>query len=159
MPPPLLVDLSKIDMNRIELPIEEVRKYNAHRYEMEQLSGVIHVDREKRVAVGFKDVRSDEFWVRGHIPGRPLMPGIVMMEAAGQLCALLYKVAISNLPGTFLGFGGMNNVKFRRTVVPGEKLILLAHCTDERLRRVVFDTQGLVGGQFVFEGQIIGMPV
>ncbi|NUN47315.1 MAG: beta-hydroxyacyl-ACP dehydratase [Candidatus Brocadiae bacterium] len=158
MPPQTLVDLTGIDLAQIQIPIEEVRIYNAHRFEMEQLDGVIWLDRETKSAVGVKTVRNDEFWVRGHIPGRPLLPGVVMIESAGQLCSFVYKACMAPDPKIFLGFAGVNNVKFRRPVVPGERLITIARLKEAR-RRVVFDTQGLVDGGIVYEGEIIGMPV
>ncbi|MGB2937767.1 MAG: beta-hydroxyacyl-ACP dehydratase, partial [Phycisphaerae bacterium] len=92
MPPSLVVDLDSIDLEHILMGPEEIRKYNPHRYEMEQLSGVLHLDRDAGRIVAFKEVRDDEFWVRGHIPGRPLLPGVLMVEAAAQMCSLYYKV-------------------------------------------------------------------
>jgi 3-hydroxyacyl-[acyl-carrier-protein] dehydratase len=53
----------------------------------------------------------------------------------------------------------MQDVKFRRPVQPGHRLLLLAQCKDLRSRRAVFDTQGVVDGQVVFQGTIIGMPM
>jgi len=157
MPPTLLVDMEKLDLNRVLMPIEEIRKYNPHRYEIEQLSGVIHLDRETGQIVAFKDVREDEFWVRGHIPGRPLMPGVLMIEAAAQMCSLYFKVVQQE--DRFLGFGGVDGVKFRGQVVPGDRLYLLGQAVEIRNRRAVFDTQGVVDGRLVVEARITGMPM
>jgi 3-hydroxyacyl-[acyl-carrier-protein] dehydratase len=157
MAPSLLVDLSKIDLNRVQIPIEEIRQSNPHRFEMEMLSGCIYLDPEKGQIVAFKDVRPDEFWVRGHIPGRPLMPGVLMIEAAAQMSSLYYK-RVQNDP-RFLGFGGVDGVKFRGQVVPGDRLLLLGQAIEIRSRRAVFDTQGVVGDRLVFEARITGMPV
>jgi len=107
--------------------------------------------------VAFKDVREDEFWVRGHIPGRPLLPGVLMIEAAAQMCSLYYKVVQKD--ERFLGFGGVDGVKFRGQVAPGERLILLGKAVEIRGRRAVFDTQGIVGERLVFEARITGMPI
>ena len=85
MPPKLLVDLTQIDLDQVTISIEEIREVNAQRYEMEQLLGIITHRPDEGYVVGFKDVRDDEFWVRGHIPGRPLLPGVLMIEAAAQL--------------------------------------------------------------------------
>jgi len=157
MAPPLLVDLTKIDLGRVRMTPEEIRRYNPHRYEMEQLSGIIHLDTEAGQIVAFKDVREDEFWVRGHIPGRPLLPGVLMIEAAAQMCSLYYKIVQKD--DRFLGFGGVDGVKFRGQVAPGDRLILLGKAVEIRSRRAVFDTQGMVGERLVFEARITGMPI
>lgn len=157
MPPRFLVDLKGFDLDKPEVSIEEIRAVNPHRYEMEQLTAIVRYDPDNKLVVGYKDVTADEFWVRGHIPGRPLMPGILMVEAAAQLCTYYYKRAISD--ERFLGFGGVDKVKFRGTVVPGDKLILIAKNLELRPRRAIFDTQGVVDDRIVFEARIIGMAV
>lgn len=157
MAPRLLVDLSKIDLAQVLIPIEEIRQVNPHRYEMEHLSGVIHLDPAAGRIVAFKEVRPNEFWVRGHIPGRPLLPGVVMIEAAAQMCSFYFKYVQKD--SRFLGFGGVDAVKFRGQVVPGDRLILLGQAVELRSRRAVFDTQGVVGDRLVFEARITGMPI
>jgi 3-hydroxyacyl-[acyl-carrier-protein] dehydratase len=164
MPRALLVDLSAIDLETEALGLEAIRRFNPHRYEMEQLSGVIHLDTEAGEIVARKDVRDDEFWVRGHIPGRPLLPGVLMVEAAAQMCSVYYK-SVQEDP-RFLGFGGVDGVKFRGQVGPGQRLLLLGRAVEIRSRRAVFDTQGVVRDEtdpqtfkMVFEGRITGMPI
>lgn len=157
MPQDILIDLSTLDLNKSVVDRETIRAIIPHRFEMEQLNGIIKFDPEQGIIVGYKDVTPDEFWVRGHIPGRPLMPGVLMLEAAAQLCTYYYKKTIQD--DRFLGFGGIDKVKFRGKVVPGDKLILIAKNTELRPRRAIFDTQGVVDGKLVFEGVIIGMVV
>ena len=157
MAPPLLVDLTTVDLDRVVMPIEEIRRFNPHRYEMEQLTAVVHLDRETGQIVAVRDVRDDEFWVRGHIPGRPLLPGVLMIEAAAQMCSVYYK-CVSEDP-RFLGFGGVDGAKFRGQVVPGDRLVLLGQALELRDRRAVFNTQGVVGNRLVFEARITGMPI
>ncbi len=156
MPQPL-VDLSGVDLDALEMSIEEVRTYNAQRYEMEQLDGVICVDLDGGFAVAYRDVRDDAFWVKGHIPGRPLLPGVLMIESAAQLSSLYYKIITKD--DRFLGFGGVENVKFRGAVVPGQRVIIVSRVIEVKSRKAVFDTQGLVDGKIVFEARIIGMPL
>ncbi|KPK59635.1 MAG: hypothetical protein AMK73_08530 [Planctomycetes bacterium SM23_32] len=157
MPPKPLMDLDAMDTGRVVAGPEEVRRCNRQRYEMEQLDGILHLDTEEGIAVGFKDVGGDEFWVRGHIPGRPLLPGVLMCEAAAQLSSYLYGKMFG--AEKFLGFGGMEDVKFRSAVVPGDRLVLVAKAEDIRPRRVVCRCQGFVDGRMVYEGTIIGMPM
>ncbi|MBI4231022.1 MAG: beta-hydroxyacyl-ACP dehydratase [Planctomycetes bacterium] len=125
---------------------------------MEHLDAIVAVDLAGRWAVGRKEVRSDEFWVPGHIPGRPLLPGVVMIEAAAQLCSFLMKKIRPELRDRFIGFAGVEGARFRATVEPGARLILVSKL--RRLGRLgEFDTQGIVDGRVVFKGRILGIPV
>ena len=158
MPPKLMVNLEDLDLNNTEISIEEIRKANPQRYEMEQLSGIIKFAPEENYIVGYKDITTDEFWIRGHIPDRPIMPGVIMCEAAAQLCSFFYQKSLPD-KNRFVGFGGMIDVKFRGTVQVGDRLILIAKKVEMKTRRAVFQTQGVVNGKMVFEAGIIGMPV
>jgi len=157
MPPKPLVDLSSIDLTEVAAGPEEIRKRNLQRFEMEHLNGIVRMDLDEGFIVGFKEVRDDEFWVRGHVPGRPLMPGVLMCEAAAQLCSFYYQCAIEE--DRFLGFGGLTDVKFRGPVVPGDRLILVAKKINLSPRRATFACQGFVDERMVYEGTIIGMPM
>lgn len=159
MATPLLIDLSQIDLNRVVMGKDEIRRANAHRYEMEQLDGILLFEPERRIAVGYKDVKPDEFWVRGHIPGRPILPGVLMLESAAQLISFYCKKTVGQNDNRFMGLGGINQVKFRSTVIPGDKLIIICKAMEMRSRRVIFDTQGVVNGRLAFEATIIGMIV
>lgn len=158
MPQPLC-DYSQFNFDQPMFDLDEVRKVNPQRYEMEQLSGVVHVDTESWLIVGFKDVTHDEFWIRGHMPDYPLMPGIVLCECAAQLAGFLarkYKI----LGGDYLGFGGMNEVRFRAPVYPGCRLVLVAQLTKLRKNRLAeYSFQGFVEGKMVFSGDMIGVPI
>ena len=158
MPREPLVDLTQINLEALAFDKEAVRAEILQRFEMEQLDGVIHLDVEAVVCVGYKDVRDDEFWIRGHIPGRPLLPGVMIIEAAAQLCTFHFKKMFPD-SDQFLGFAGIEGVRFRGQVVPGDRMLILAKGVDIRRRRAVFDTQALVAGRLVYEGQIIGMPI
>ncbi len=159
MPRNLLMDLSRIDLEKCVIDQEGIRQINPQRHEMEHLNGVIWYDPESMILVGYKDVRPDEFWVRGHIPGRPLLPGVIIIESAAQLASIGFKVFASAEDGRFVGFGGVTDVKFRRAVTPPARLLLLGKCIELRSRRAVFLTQALVDDTLVFEGTIIGMPM
>ncbi len=157
MAPPLLYDLSKLNLQHIAIPVEEIRKVNPHRFEMELLSGIIHIDYEVTTAVGVKYVTPHEFWVRGHIPGRPLMPGVLMLEAAAQLCSYVTRRLRPEMG--FLGFAKADHTRFRGAVVPPTSFFIIAKMVDINRRRVIADCQGVCDGMLVFESNITGMPV
>ncbi len=152
------MDLGGLDLLRVAHGPDEIRAANPQRGSMEHLDAIVAVDLTGNWAVGRKEVRSDEFWVEGHIPGRPLLPGVVMIEAAAQLCSFLMKKIRPELRDRFIGFAGVEGVRFRATVSPGARLILVSKL--RRLGRLgEFDTQGVVEGRVVFEGRILGIPV
>lgn len=161
MAAPLMVNMDEIDPNVIEFSVEDIRKYIPQRYEFEQLSGVYRVflDLPQPVAVGFRNIGEDEFWKRGHIPSRPLFPGVLMLEAGAQLSTFLFKVVSGDPPERFLGFGGLEKVRFRGVVAPGDRLILMTRMIEARPRRCTFDMQGSVNNRLVFDGTVIGVPV
>lgn len=162
MPPPLLFDLSQIDLNTKPLyDRDAVEKANPQRFEMQQLDGILWCDRQKSLILGYKDVTGDEFWIRGHIPDRPLMPGVIMVEAAAQLSSFFLKEIYQE--GGFIGFTGIESAKFRSVVEPGQRLYLLGHITRYKKRRdtarVTMRVQGVVDGTMVFETTVTGMRV
>lgn len=159
MPPQQLYDFDRIDFDNPVFTTDEIRRINPQRHEMEQLTAVVHVDRERNGIVGYKQVTHDEFWCRGHMPGYPLMPGVIQCEAAAQL-ANFYARKYGILGGDFLGFGGMDEVRFRAPVFPGSRLDLVAQVTRLRApRRCEFAIQGFVAGTMVFSGGMIGVAI
>ena len=89
-----IIDPDTIDFDNVVADIEQIRKYNPQRFEMEQLTAIVHEDPVRVACVGYKDVTDQEFWVRGHMPGMPLMPGIVMLEAVAQSGKDLRRVSL-----------------------------------------------------------------
>jgi 3-hydroxyacyl-[acyl-carrier-protein] dehydratase len=158
MPPPLHVNPDTLDLSVILADKEAIRRINPQRFEMEQLDAICLMDYEQQLIVGYKDVRPDEFWVRGHFPNRPLMPGVLMCEAAAQLLCY-YTVKAGVIPDSLVGFGGMEDIRFRSPVKPGDRLVLVGK--GKRLRRLqtIFNIQGMVDGNLVFHGDIIGVPL
>lgn len=155
MPPKPLLDLSTVDLTRVSVDKEGIYKVNPHRFEFQQLTGIYFVDPQTTTIVGYRDVKEDEFWVRGHIPGRPIFPGVLMIEAAAQLVSY-YAMTASGKKG-FLGFAGVDGVKFRGSVHPGHRIVLVGKMQDVRARRCVGATQAFVDGEMVYEGLITGM--
>lgn len=158
MPPELHFDPANLDLSRVEADKEGIRKLLPQRFEMEQLDAIVFLDGHNALIVGYKDVRADEFWVRGHMPGFALMPGVLMCEAAAQLCS--YYVSAKKISdGDFVGFAGLENVRFRGMVRPGDRLVLVAKGVKIHRRQTIFNVQAFVGTTMVFHGDIIGVPM
>ena len=155
----LIVDLTTIDFDRVLADIEEIRRYNQQRYEMEQLTAIVYEDLERNVCVGYKDIGPDEFWTRGHMPGMPLMPGVLMMESAAQVCSFIaHKNKV--LGDAVVGFGGLEDVRFRDTVVPGDRLVLMCELLKMRRGRMLVSRfQGVVRDSVVVEGILKGVAI
>jgi len=157
MPPSLLFDMSKIDLKKVIFDKEAICQVNPQSFEMQQLDGIIWYDKEKSLILGYKDVTNNEFWVRGHLPDRPLMPGVIMVEAAAQLSSFLVK-KIYEFKG-FIGFAGIDSTKFRAIVEPPCRLYLLGHLTKFKRRKYTCSVQGLVDDTMVFETVVSGLNV
>ena len=154
-----ILDFDKFDLNNVIADIDDIRAVNPQRHEMEQLTAVVHDDPDANICVGYKDVTESEFWVRGHMPEIPLMPGVIMCEAAAQLCS--YHTQRNNLLGCdVVGFGGMEEVRFRDPVFPGSRLVLMGKLLKLRPGvMIVSRFQGFIERNVVVEGIIKGIAL
>ena len=153
MKPPF-VDFSEFSFDNVLVDVEGIQKINPHRFELQLLSGILYQSDER--AVGFKDLTDDEFWVRGHFPGYPLMPGVLICECAAQLSS--YFAAVTDIVSEgYIGLAGLDNVRFRGPVSPGDRLLVMLRRGKVR-RNVLFnaDFQGYVGEKLVVDGVIKG---
>jgi 3-hydroxyacyl-[acyl-carrier-protein] dehydratase len=153
-----ILDPSEYDLNRVIAGAEEIRRYNRQRFEMEQLTAIVFEDRQRSICVGYKDLGPDEFWVRGHMPGTPLMPGVIMCEAAAQL-ASYFAQKYRLLDATIVGFGGLKDVRFRGVVQPGERFVVVARLLKTRSTMMTCEFQCLVRQNLVCEGVLMGIPL
>ncbi|MBU0617953.1 MAG: beta-hydroxyacyl-ACP dehydratase [Planctomycetes bacterium] len=157
MPPPLILDPSTLDFEHMIADGAQIQRVNPHRFEFALLDAIVYCDKENGVFAGYHDVREDAWWVRGHIPGRPLFPGVLMIEAAAQLASYLTHDLLG-FEG-FVGFAGVDNVKFRGTVTPPCRFVIVGRGKSVKRRRTVCEFQGFVGEEMVFEAEVTGMRV
>lgn len=154
-----IIDPALLDFERPIADIEAIRELNPQRHEMEQLTAILYEDIERNACAAYKDITHNEFWIRGHMPGMPLMPGVIMLEAVAQLSS--YFTQKHDLLGAaMVGFGGVDEVRFRGVVTPGDKLILMVLLEKARRgRMIVAGFQGVVNGSIVLEGKLRGIPI
>jgi 3-hydroxyacyl-[acyl-carrier-protein] dehydratase len=154
-----LVDLSVYDLSRTVLDKAGILASLPQRHEFEQIDSICVMDVPNQVIVGRRRVRHDEWWIRGHVPSMPLFPGVMLIEASGQICAILYKRVIPELADRFIAFAGVDEARFRGTIRPGDEVLLVGKglVANRRLSRCA--VQALVDGRVVFECSVIGMPL
>jgi 3-hydroxyacyl-[acyl-carrier-protein] dehydratase len=157
MPPEIMFDIKSVDDGRVLYDQKKIMEVNPQRHEMLQLSAVVHIDPTQHLIVGYKDITDQEFWVRGHMPDFPLMPGVIMCEAAAQLAGFYCKMG-GLVFGKFIVFAGMSDVRFRGQVKPGDRFWLVGKAIKVNRRQITTRVQGFVHDKMVFEAEIIGMP-
>ena len=152
-----IVSFSDFDVNQVLVDRDGVMKVNPHRFELQLLDGILYLGDDH--AVGYLDVKEDAFWVRGHFPQKPLMPGIVMCEAAAQLSSY-FAISTKMTETGFIGLGGFDSVRFRGPVVPGDKLVMMLYRKRYRKNQMfTADFQCYVDRNLVVEGEIRGVAL
>lgn len=108
------------------MDVVEIQKLLPHRYPFLFVDRVVEFDKDKRL-VAFKNVTFNEQFFMGHFPERPVMPGVLILEALAQACAILaYKSAALDPSEWGVYLMSIDNAKFRKPVVPGDRLTLTA---------------------------------
>jgi 3-hydroxyacyl-[acyl-carrier-protein] dehydratase len=137
-----------------EMDIQEILKHLPQRYPILMIDRVRQIEPGKRV-VALKNVSANEPYFQGHFPGRPIMPGVLILEAMAQAAGLIF-ASSPNLPKDVIYYyAGIDDARFKRPVVPGDQLEL--DVTLERLLRSVgkFACVARVGGDVVAEATIL----
>nr|WP_199192102.1 3-hydroxyacyl-ACP dehydratase FabZ [Chlorogloea sp. CCALA 695] len=134
--------------------VEEIQKLLPHRYPFALVDRIIEYVPGKR-AVGIKNVTFNEPHFQGHFPGRPMMPGVLIVEAMAQVGGIVLTQLPEMEGGLFL-FAGIDKVRFRRPVVPGDRLIMTVELLCVKRRRFgKMQARTVVDGQLVSEGELM----
>lgn len=137
-----MIDPKDYPPDRLVMTREQVQQINPHRFEFAQLDGVLHCDPDDKLFVALRIVREDEFWIRGHIPGRPLFPGVLMCETLAQAASVHAQMLLDRKDGTFFGFAAMDEVRFREAVEPGTTLWVAGELVKLSSRHDYFKWRG-----------------
>ena len=138
----------QLSIKNKQLSSEEILGLLPHRFPVALIDRVIeHVPGEKAVAL--KNVTINEPQFQGHFPERPLMPGVLIVESMAQVGGIIV-TQMSDLPKGLFVFAGINNVKFRRPVVPGDQLVITCELLSIKRKRF-----GKVKGEAHVDGKLV----
>ncbi len=135
------------------LDINEIKKILPHRYPFLLVDKIIECDDESRI-VGIKSVTMNEPFFQGHFPGFPIMPGVLIVEAMAQVACILGIRILKKEGNTSVFFTGIDGVKFRKPVVPGDVLRLELTKVKQRGELFRFEGKALVEDRVVTQGTI-----
>ncbi len=156
MPPAAYCDPQTINCDELAYTREAIYQLLPQAHEMAMLDGIPLCDEENQIFAAYRDIRDDEWWCRGHMPSKAIFPGVLMIESAAQLCAFSQKMLYKDCKDV-MGFGAINDGKFRDSVFPPNRVILIAKVTDPRLRCYTCGVQAFVDGRMAFECSIRGI--
>ena len=138
------------------MDINEISEYLPHRYPFLLVDRVLEVDPGSFIR-GFKNVTINEPFFNGHFPGNPVMPGVLMIEAMAQLAGILAFKTKDRKPSDGSGYdrGGTDSARFKRPVVPGDRLEMEARIIADRSRVMKFACSAQVDGKIACVAKII----
>lgn len=135
------------------IDVNKIREILPHRYPFLLVDRIIYLDPGLK-AIGYKNVTTNEPFFQGHFPGNPIMPGVLIVEALAQLgcVAMLIKEEYKNMIGLF---AGIDSVRFKRQVIPGDKLDLQVELLKLKGPIGKFKGEAKVDGQLAAEAEIL----
>ena len=138
------------------IDINEIKKLIPHRYPILLVDRVIDITENESI-VGIKNITFNEPQFMGHFPDRPVMPGVLMVEALAQLSAILVAKSMDDVQDKEVYFMAIENTKFRRVVEPGDTLTMEATITQSRGHVWKFNGVAKVGDEIAVESSFTAM--
>ncbi len=136
------------------LDVVEIQKILPHRYPFLMVDAILEMERLKRV-VGVKNVSINEAYFQGHFPGKPIMPGVLIIEAMAQTGGLLLLLEVPDRENKLLYFVAVDGARFRRPVVPGDQLRLEVSVISWRGDFCKLEGKATVNGQLAAEATLM----
>jgi 3-hydroxyacyl-[acyl-carrier-protein] dehydratase len=136
------------------LDVVEIQKLLPHRYPFLMVDAILEVERLKRI-VGIKNVSINEYYFQGHFPGKPVMPGVLILEAVAQTGGLLLLLDVPDRENKLLYFVAIDGARFRRPVVPGDQLRIEVNVLNWRGDFCKLEGKVTVDGQLAAEGTVM----
>ena len=134
--------------------IQEIQELLPHRYPFSLVDRIIDYIPAKK-AVGIKNVTINEPFFSGHIPSLPIMPGVLILESIAQVGGVVLTL-LPGMKGVFFAFAGIDKVRFRRPVIPGDQLIITVELlTLKRNRIAKMKGEGTVDGELAVQGEML----
>ena len=136
------------------LDVTEIQKILPHRYPFLFVDAIVEMERLKRV-VGIKNVTVNESYFQGHFPGRPIMPGVLIIESMAQTGGVLLLQEVPDRENKLLYFVAVDGARFRRPVVPGDQLKVEMKVISWRGDFCKLDGRATVDGQLAAEATLM----
>ena len=140
------------------LDIQRILDYLPHRFPFIMVDRVIDI-KPGRAITGVKNVSMNEPYFQGHFPGRPIMPGVLILEAMAQTGAILLYASGFQKKQDLIYLGGIDKIRFRKPVVPGDQLILNLTIMNQRSRAIKMKAIASVDDRRAAEAEFIATLV
>jgi len=154
-----LVDFSTLNCTDNLVPEETLRKALPHINEFQLIDGICTVDVEREIVVGYKVWDEEPWWGLAHIPGRPMMPGVLMIEGCAQIAAILVENFGEFPDDKFMALVGVDNTRVRRMIQPPATVYFAGTLASHSSRIAKVKAQCIIDGEIAVETELRGVPV